>query len=407
MTEQQTGTTESAERRSPLHDEHVALGANLTSFGGWLMPLRYTSDLAEHRAVREAAGLFDLSHMGEIEVAGPQAAAALDHALVGNLSAVAPGRARYTMICQEDGAVLDDLVVYRLADERFLVVANAGNADLVARELVERAAGFDATVTDQGASTALVAVQGPRAEEIVAGLTDPADPVAAETVRDLRYYAAAPLVLRTDDGPVDALVARTGYTGEDGFELFVPADRAADLWRTVLAAGAPLGLVPAGLSARDSLRLEAGMPLYGHELDTTTTPYEAGLGRVVKLDKVDADGAPLELGGRAALAARREARPARVLVGLRGLGRRPARAGYAVVLPGDGVDAGGAVGESARRVGTVTSGAPSPTLGHPIALAYVTPELSAEGTELAVDVRGRAEPVVVVPLPFYRRPQQS
>ncbi|PTU55043.1 glycine cleavage system aminomethyltransferase GcvT [Sphaerisporangium cinnabarinum] len=407
MTEQQTGTTESAGRRSPLHDEHVALGANLTSFGGWLMPLRYTSDLAEHRAVREAAGLFDLSHMGEIEVAGPQAAAALDHALVGNLSAVAPGRARYTMICQEDGAVLDDLVVYRLADERFLVVANAGNADLVARELVARAAGFDATVTDQGASTALVAVQGPRAEEIVAGLTDPADPVAAETVRDLRYYAAAPLVLRTDDGAVDALVARTGYTGEDGFELFVPADRAADLWRTVLAAGAPLGIVPAGLSARDSLRLEAGMPLYGHELDTTTTPYEAGLGRVVKLDKVDADGAPLEFVGRAALAARRESPPARVLVGLRGLGRRPARAGYAVVLPGDGVDAGGVVGESARRVGTVTSGAPSPTLGHPIALAYVTPELSAEGTELAVDVRGRAEPVVVVPLPFYRRPQQS
>jgi len=407
MTDQQTGAAagDDAGRRSPLHAEHVALGANLTTFGGWLMPLRYTSDLAEHRAVREAAGLFDLSHMGEIEVAGPQAAAALDHALVGNLSAVAPGRARYTMICQEDGAVLDDLVVYRLAQERFLVVANAGNADLVARELVARAEGFDATVTDQGAETALVAVQGPRAEEIVAGLTDPADPAAAQAVRDLRYYAAVPLALRTDTGPVDALVARTGYTGEDGFELFVPADRAADLWRTTLAAGAPLGLVPAGLSARDSLRLEAGMPLYGHELDTTTTPYEAGLGRVVKLDKVEADGSPLEFVGRAALAARRTSEPARVLVGLQGLGRRPARAGYAVVLPD--AEPGGAVGESARRVGTVTSGAPSPTLGHPIALAYVTPELSAEGTRLAVDVRGRAEPVVVVPLPFYRRPQQS
>ncbi|MFI2704790.1 glycine cleavage system aminomethyltransferase GcvT [Cellulosimicrobium composti] len=407
MTDQQTGAAagDDAGRRSPLHDEHVALGANLTTFGGWLMPLRYTSDLAEHRAVREAAGLFDLSHMGEIEVAGPQAAAALDHALVGNLSAVAPGRARYTMICQEDGAVLDDLVVYRLAQERFLVVANAGNADLVARELVARAESFDATVTDQGAETALVAVQGPRAEEIVAGLTDPANPAAAQAVRDLRYYAAVPLALRTDAGPVDALVARTGYTGEDGFELFVPADRAADLWRTTLAAGAPLGLVPAGLSARDSLRLEAGMPLYGHELDTTTTPYEAGLGRVVKLDKVEADGSPLEFVGRAALAARRTSEPARVLVGLQGLGRRPARAGYAVVLPD--AEPGGAVGESARRVGTVTSGAPSPTLGHPIALAYVTPELSAEGTRLAVDVRGRAEPVVVVPLPFYRRPQQS
>jgi aminomethyltransferase len=398
-------TDKPTDKHSPLHDEHVALGANLTSFGGWLMPLRYTSDLAEHRAVREAAGLFDLSHMGEIEVAGPQAAAALDHALVGNLTAVAPGRARYTMICQEDGAVLDDLVVYRLAEERFLVVANAGNADLVARELLARAAGFDATVTDQGADTALVAVQGPRAEEIVAGLTDAEDVVAAQAVRDLRYYAAVPLALRTDAGPVDALVARTGYTGEDGFELFVPADRAADLWRTVLAAGAPLGLVPAGLSARDSLRLEAGMPLYGHELDTTTTPYEAGLGRVVKLDKVADDGTPLEFVGRAALAARRASAPARVLVGLKGLGRRPARAGYAVVLTD--AEPGGAVGESARRVGTVTSGAPSPTLGFPIALAYVTPELSAEGTELAVDVRGRAEPVVVVPLPFYRRPQQS
>ncbi|MFF2833527.1 glycine cleavage system aminomethyltransferase GcvT [Cellulosimicrobium cellulans] len=398
-------TDRPTDRHSPLHDEHVALGANLTSFGGWLMPLRYTSDLAEHRAVREAAGLFDLSHMGEIEVAGPQAGAALDHALVGNLTAVAPGRARYTMICQEDGAVLDDLVVYRLGTERFLVVANAGNADLVARELVARAVGFDATVTDQGADTALVAVQGPRAEEIVAGLTDPGDAAAAQTVRDLKYYAAAPLALRTDAGQVDALVARTGYTGEDGFELFVPADRAADLWRTVLAAGAPLGLVPAGLSARDSLRLEAGMPLYGHELDTTTTPYEAGLGRVVKLDKVADDGTPLEFVGRAALAARRASAPARVLVGLKGLGRRPARAGYAVVLTD--AEPGGAVGESARRVGTVTSGSPSPTLGHPIALAYVTPELSAEGTELAVDVRGRAEPVVVVPLPFYRRPQQS
>ncbi|MFF2268283.1 glycine cleavage system aminomethyltransferase GcvT [Cellulosimicrobium cellulans] len=393
------------DRRSPLHDEHVALGANLTSFGGWLMPLRYTSDLAEHRAVREAAGLFDLSHMGEIEVAGPQAAAALDHALVGNLTAVAPGRARYTMICQEDGAVLDDLVVYRLGAERFLVVANAGNADLVARELVARAAGFDATVLDQGADTALVAVQGPRAEEIVAGLTDPGDAAAAQAVRDLKYYAAVPVALRTDAGHVDALVARTGYTGEDGFELFVPAERAADLWRTVLAAGAPLGLVPAGLSARDSLRLEAGMPLYGHELDTTTTPYEAGLGRVVKLDKAADDGTPLEFVGRAALAARRASAPARVLVGLKGLGRRPARAGYAVVLTD--AEPGGAVGESARRVGTVTSGSPSPTLGYPIALAYVTPELSAEGTELAVDVRGRAEPVVVVPLPFYRRPQQS
>jgi aminomethyltransferase len=398
-------TDPTPDRRSPLHDEHVALGASLTSFGGWQMPLRYTSDLAEHRAVREAAGLFDLSHMGEIEVTGPAAAAALDHALVGDLSALAPGRARYTMLCQEDGAVLDDLVVYRLAAERFLVVANAGNAELVARELAARAAGHEATVTDRGSATALVAVQGPRAEEVVARLVRHAADVAAgqdddvRTVRGLSYYAAATVALAAEDGPVDALVARTGYTGEDGFELFVPADRARALWRAVLAAGEPHGLVPAGLSARDSLRLEAGMPLYGHELDTTTTPYEAGLGRVVRLDKTGPDGEPLPFVGRDALAARKASPPPRVLVGLEGRGRRPARAGHAVVLPGSG-------GEP-RRIGTVTSGAPSPTLGRPIAMAYVTPEVSAEGTELAVDVRGRAEPVVVVPLPFYRRPRQS
>ncbi|WP_265522386.1 glycine cleavage system aminomethyltransferase GcvT [Oerskovia flava] len=399
-TDQHTPDLHTPDLHSPLHDEHVALGANLTSFGGWLMPLRYTSDLAEHRAVRAAAGLFDLSHMGEVEVAGPQAAAALDHALVGNLSAVTPGRARYTMICAEDGSVLDDLVVYRLAPERFLVVANASNAPLVTRELVARAAGFDSTVTDQGAETALVAVQGPRAAEIVTGLVAAPDDV--QIVRDMKYYAAAPVTLTVGSGGaarVDALVARTGYTGEDGFELFVPADRAAALWRTVLAAGEPLGLVPAGLSARDSLRLEAGMPLYGHELDTTTTPYEAGLGRVVKLDKVADDGTPLPFVGRDALAARRQSPPARVLVGLRGVGKRPARAGYDVVLP--------AAGGETRVIGHVTSGAPSPTLGYPIAMAYVTPEMSAEGTELAVDVRGRPEPVVVVPLPFYRRPQNS
>jgi aminomethyltransferase len=377
------------DRNTPLHDEHVALGATLTGFGGWLMPLRYTSDLAEHRAVREAAALFDLSHMGEIHLTGRQAAAALDHAIVGHASAIAVGRARYTMLCAEDGSVLDDLIVYRLADEHFLVVANASNTDLVTRELVERAQGFDVVVANRTDETALVAVQGPRAEEIVASMTDRAD---VDTVRGLKYYAA---VLVTVAG-VEALVARTGYTGEDGFELFVPAEHAVALWRAALAAGEGHGLVPAGLSARDSLRLEAGMPLYGHELDTTTTPYEAGLGRVVKLDKVSDDGTPVEFVGRAALAGRRQSEPARVLVGLRGLGRRPARAGYQVVFRR--VD--GSVGV---KVGTVTSGAPSPTLGYPIAMAYVTPEVAAEGTEVAVDVRGRAEPFVIVPLPFYAR----
>ncbi|WP_370635565.1 glycine cleavage system aminomethyltransferase GcvT [Cellulomonas sp. C5510] len=373
---------------SPLHAEHEALGATMTPFAGWMMPLRYAGDLAEHQAVRTAAGLFDLSHMGELHVDGPGAGAGLDRALVGNISGLAVGRARYTMITAEDGGILDDLIVYRLADESFLVVANAANVAVVRDELAGRLTGADASLTDRTLETALVAVQGPRAAEIVTGLV--ADPDEAAAVRDVRYYAA---VRATVDG-VPALVARTGYTGEDGFELFVPADAAPGLWRDLLEAGRPVGLVPAGLSARDSLRLEAGMPLYGNELDRTTTPHDAGLGRVVRLDKTTPDGEPLPFVGREALAARAHATPSRVLVGLIGLGRRAARHGHEVLT---GTDPG------AATVGRVTSGAPSPTLGTPIAMAYVTPEVSAPGTELAVDVRGRREPVRVVELPFYRR----
>ena len=372
--------------RSPLHAEHVALGASLTPFAGWDMPLRYTSDLAEHLAVRSAAGLFDLSHMGEIGVSGPQAARFLDTALVGNLGAMRLLGARYTMICAVDGGVLDDLIVYRLAESAYLVVANAANHDVVVAALRERAVGFDVVVDDASLRTALVAVQGPRALEILGatpGLTG-SDELAA-----MKYYACLPIGFHA----VEVLAARTGYTGEDGFELFIDAEHAVALWQALLAAGEQLGLVPAGLAARDSLRLEAGMPLYGHELDRTTTPYDAGLGRVVRLDKVDEDGAPLDFVGREALAARSQAPATRTLVGLEGLSRRAGRPGHAVVA-GDGT-----------AVGEVTSGAPSPTLGHPVAMAYVSPEAAEPGTELGVDVRGRVEPVRVVALPFYRRPQ--
>ncbi|MFI8525245.1 glycine cleavage system aminomethyltransferase GcvT [Promicromonospora sukumoe] len=385
------------DRKTPLHDEHVALGASMTPFGGWLMPLRYTSDLAEHRAVREAAGLFDLSHMGNINVTGPDAAAFLDHALVGYISKVREMGARYSMICAEDGSVLDDLIVYHDAPGEYSVVANAANAELVLAKLGERTAGFDVVLKDVQPGQALIAVQGPRAAEIMlatAGLVEDAEISGGTAFADLKYYAC--MGMRFEGEPL--LVGRTGYTGEDGFELWVSAEKAVALWRALLAAGEPFGLVPAGLSARDSLRLEAGMPLYGHELDTTTTPFEAGLGRVVRLDKVSDDGTPIPFVGRDALAARKQSPPARVLVGLRGEGRRPARADHEVVQRGVGNEVGAVVGR-------VTSGAPSPTLGYPIALAYVTPEVSAEGTELAVDVRGRAEPFVVVPAPFYRRPQ--
>jgi aminomethyltransferase len=374
----QTGTPETPPdvlRATPLLAEHERLGATLTGFAGWRMPLRYGSETAEHLAVRRAAGLFDLSHMGEIIVSGPEAAAALDYALTGLLSAVATGRARYTMMCAEDGGVLDDLVVYRTGDEEYMVVANAANTPAVAAELVSRAARFKAQVTDRTEEYALIAVQGPAAAGILGPLTDvPLD--------DLKYYAG-------HGGTVAgrrALVARTGYTGEDGFELFTAAADAAPVWAALVAAGTPAGLVPAGLAARDTLRLEAGMPLYGNELGPDMTPYDAGLGRVVKFEK------PGGFVGSAALAQRAEAAPERVLAGLTMSSRRVPRHGYQVLAGGE-------------PIGTVTSGAPSPTLGKPIAMVYVKPEnVSTAGAgELAVDIRGRAEPAELTDLPFYRR----
>ena len=363
--------TSTAPRRTALHDVHVSLGAMLTDFAGWLMPLRYASESAEHRAVRSAAGLFDLSHMGQIDVAGPEAAAALDYALTGYLSLVKDGRARYTMICAPDGGVIDDLVVYRLGEQHFLVIANASNASAVLAELTGRVSGFAATASLRS-DAALIAVQGPASAAII-------EAAIGGSVGALPYYASQDAVI---DG-VAVLLARTGYTGEDGFEIFCPAPDAAALWALLTELGAPAGLIPAGLSCRDTLRLEAGMPLYGNELSLTGTPYDAGLGRVVRLDK------PSDFVGRDALAVRGAA-PTRTLVGLQGLTRRVPRHGFAVL------DAAGAV------IGEVTSGAPSPTLGYPIALAYLDAE-HAGATEVAIDIRGAAEPARVVPLPFYKR----
>jgi aminomethyltransferase len=368
-------------RQTPLRAVHKRLGAVMTEFAGWLMPLRYRGETAEHQAVRGAAGLFDLSHMGEITVTGPGAAGALDYALTGHISALATGRARYTMICAPDGGVLDDLIVYRLAGEEFMVVANAANTAVVVAELTARAAGHDARVTDRTSDYALIAIQGPRAAGILAPLTD-------TQLGAVKYYTghAATVAGRT------ALLARTGYTGEDGFELFVSPADAVPVWDALTAAGAADGLTPAGLAARDTLRLEAGMPLYGNELSRDVTPFDAGLGRVVALGK------PGDFVGRAALAERAEAQPARVLAGLIGASRRIPRHGYPVLW-------------DSRPCGQVTSGAPSPTLGRPIAMAYLEPgaaELAkADGaaSRLAVDIRGTAEPATLTELPFYRRPR--
>ncbi|HEY7484245.1 MAG TPA: glycine cleavage system aminomethyltransferase GcvT [Streptosporangiaceae bacterium] len=366
-------------KQTPLLTVHRELGANLVEFAGYLMPLRYGSETAEHQAVRTGAGLFDLSHMGEIFVSGLGAAAALDYALVGYLSALRVGKARYTMICEAAGGVLDDIIVYRLAPETFMVVANAANVATVRGALAERAEGFEAVVDDRSDSYALIAVQGPHAQQILGKLTE-------APLGDLKYYA----ILAEQVAGIDALIARTGYTGEDGFELFVTASDAVRLWRELAASP---GLVPAGLSARDTLRLEAGMPLYGNELTIETTPYDAGLGRVVKLDK------PGDFVGRAALAARADTPPGRTLVGLVARGRRVPRHGHDVVTAGE---------DGGTPCGVVTSGAPSPTLGKPIAMAYLnagyaSPE-SGTAVDLAVDIRGKREAVDVVALPFYRRP---
>lgn len=370
-----------ADTLSPLHASHVALGATMVPFAGWTMPVRYTSDIAEHQAVRSNAGLFDLSHMGEIVVRGDEAEQALDYAVVGRMSAVAVGAAKYTMMCTPEGGVIDDLIVYRRDWDHFLIVANASNSAVVVAELTARVAGFQATVTDESQHIALIAVQGPAAQDIVAAMCDRgADDVVAQ-----RYYSSVNVVLR---GDVHAMVARTGYTGEDGFELFVTADSATAVWDLAREIGGT-SLVPCGLAARDTLRLEAGMPLYGQELSRDMTPYEAGLGRVVALGTAARPRG--DFVGHDALVRAKSAGAARQLVGLVGTGRRAARMGYAVLD-----------GES-RPVGVVTSGAPSPTLGKQIAMAYVPPALAVPGTVLGVDVRGRREDMTVTPLPFYAR----
>ena len=382
------------ENYTALYEQHKKAGASFTDFGGWQMPLKYSSELAEHHAVRKAAGLFDLSHMGEVWVTGPDAAAFLDYALVSKISAMSVGKAKYSLICQEDGGIIDDLITYRrpaVADaagnstDRFLVVPNAGNAVVVAAALKERAAGFDVAVEDASTTTSLIAVQGPKAEAILLRLVPAA---RHELVTGLKYYAAVEVPFLVAGTSKELLLARTGYTGEDGFEIFVDNLDAPALWQAIAAVAEEGELVPAGLACRDSLRLEAGMPLYGNELSREGNPYSAGLGPVVSLAKES------DFVGRAALEALKAAgagsTSGRKLVGLKGLGRRAGRSHYPVLKDGS-------------VVGEVTSGQPSPTLGYPVAMAYVDVEFAEPGTALDVDLRGKAEPFEVVALPFYKR----
>ena len=370
-----TYATAPAPRETALVERHCALGGRLIDFAGWEMPVSYSGILDEHRAVRERVGLFDLSHMGEVRLSGPEAGAALAAALVTDPPRLAVGRAHYSMICAADGGIIDDLIVYRTADDRFLVVPNASNRTAVVEALRERTAAFDTQLDDASMRTSLVAIQGPRAAEILAPLTD-------VDLTALRYYASA----HGSAMGKPAMIARTGYTGEDGFELFLHWDDAVPVWDALLEAGRSYDILPCGLGARDTLRLEAGMPLYGNELDRATNPYEAGLGRVVKLDK------PTDFVGRAALEKVAASGPAKSLVGLTIRGRSIARHGYPVMMPGNDAQAG-----------VITSGAPSPTLGMPIAMAYLPPADTSVGTMVEVAVRATRAEAEVVPLPFYKR----
>lgn len=382
-------------RYSPLNALHEELGASFTDFAGWQMPVRYDSDLAEHHAVRTSAGIFDISHMAEIAVSGPEAGAFLDYALAGKLSTINLGQAKYSLLLTDNGGIIDDLVIYRLGETRFLVVANAGNRFAAVDALTERVGGagrpegaFDVTVMDESDATSLIAVQGPASLQILLhtvglSLAEDAHARPEPTLETLKYYASLPAVFLGH--PV--LIGRTGYTGEDGFELYIDQSEAAALWIALSEAGEGRGLVPTGLACRDTLRLEAGMPLYGHELGLETAPVQAGLGRVVALTKEG------DFVGRTA-SERGVSADAPVLVGLVGEGKRAARADYEVFSADTSAD---------TRVGVITSGALSPTLGYPVAMAYVHPSVSALGTVVFVDIRGTRLPYTVTQLPFYRR----
>jgi aminomethyltransferase len=357
-------------KRTPLHDRHVALDAKVVPFAGFAMPVQYPTGItAEHRAVREAAGLFDVSHMGEFEVRGPDGLALVQKLTVNDASRIEVGQAQYSAMCLPDGGVIDDLLVYRFADHWMLVV-NAANLDKDLAWIQEHVGDLQVDVEDRSDETALLALQGPAAREILRPLAEP-------DVDEIHYY-------RFVEGSVaghKAVLSGTGYTGEDGFELYVPAEAAPAIWDALLAEGEEDGLIPTGLGARDSLRLEMGYALYGNDLDEEHTTLESGLGWITKLDKGD-------FIGRDALARQKEEGVTRRLVGLRLTERGFPRPGYGILSDG-------------AQVGVVTSGTLSPSLGEGIAMGYVPMGLSQPDTEVEVEIRGRPTGAVVQRPPFY------
>ncbi len=359
---------------TPLHGEHVAQGARLVPFAGWEMPVQYAGIVEEHNAVRGAAGMFDVSHMGRFEVHGPDAGRFLRYVSTWDVTSLAPGGGHYATACREDGGILDDVYVFRLEEERWLIVVNASNAPKMRDWMARHVAQIDARLIDRHHSTAMNAVQGPDALAQLDAV------VGADFVHSLKPRRCA----ETDWKGHALFASRTGYTGEDGLELVIDAQGGPALWRALLEAG----VTPCGLGARDTLRLEAALPLYGNDIDEDTNPFEIGLDWVVTLD----DGA--DFLGRQALVAAKERGVARQLVCLRALGRGIMRHGHAI--RNDGAD-----------VGVVTSGGFSPTLGVSVGLGFLPPALAEVGGRLAVDVRGKPLAVEIVPRPFYKRPKKD
>ncbi len=356
-------------KHTPLYDEHVALGARLVSFAGFSMPVQYPTGIrAEHEAVRSAAGLFDVSHMGEFRLAGPDALAVVSRLTTNDAEAIQDGQAQYTVMCFEDGGVVDDLLVYRLGENRYRLVVNAANIDKDWDHVVEVAADSEVEMVNESDEIGLLALQGPRSADIL-------QPLASVPLDPIEFYRFA----QASVAGVPATVSRTGYTGEDGFELYLPAESSALVWRALLDAGADHGLVPAGLGARDTLRLEMGYALYGSDIDETTSPLEAGLGWLVKLDKG-------EFVGRKALAAQKGSLTRR-LRGFRLTERGFPRPGHPVAFRD-------------RTAGPVRSGTVSPSLGYGIGTVYLPPD-ARPGDELEVVIRDKPIPGRVEKVPFY------
>jgi aminomethyltransferase len=360
-------------RKTALNSVHRRLGAKMVNFGGWDMPLEYSGILAEHEAVRTRAGLFDVSHMGEIEIRGPGALGLVQLVTCNNAAKLSVGQAQYSGLMTSRGTFVDDLLVHKISDTHYLLCVNAGNQDCDFEHIVEHNK-FDARVENAGPRYSQLAIQGPRAKEILQLLTP--------TVLDsIHYYHFA-------FGKVsgsDCLIARTGYTGEDGFEIYFAPEHSEKLWSELMHAGHAAGMIPCGLGARNTLRLEAGMCLYGHEIDDTTTPWEAGLGWICKMEKAPFLGSDL-------LAQQKKEGLTRKLAGFEMLDKRIGRDGYPVLIDG-------------QEAGRVTSGGPAPFLKKNIGMAYVPPKSAAVGTDIAISIRGQEAAARIVALPFYKRPQ--